>query len=353
MTKMRAWQGTVDEVPVIAVDDGNNHAICVTSDKHWTVQRDWSEVENQEELYSRAEIMEELLNSPNEEMIELDESRVYANIERNRAVRESERLRKILKTQQGRVALVEEEVRELKDPMHPVHQQARAWMRVSGHEFFRSLSEDLPVTDAIMQRLDQVSSELSETRNWAEMEKRRNETLRSENKELKRRATGQVVLSGESYSRLVGLAEEAEEAKKAYCDLYDEVHLSGSPFSAVSRADIERVVSRWWERRDGQQELEDDLWELHEHVAQAALVVLETAVEAVEVEHTHGGNWSANGTGIPRSWSSERVREMRDECAEEWVELEAIARAIDIENTPEPKVPEAQAERLNLVIGRW
>lgn len=117
--------------------------------------------------------------------------------------------------------------------------------------------------------------------------------------------------------------------------------LSGSD-PAVTRADIEKAMADAAPGLAPYGACVDAVHALVSGDDPAVHVVRESDIAAVEVEQ--GNNWRANGTGIPKFWTAEQARRLRDHTAEQWCEIEAIARAIEAEQAVDPDPVEALAE---------
>lgn len=75
-----------------------------------------------------------------------------------------------------------------------------------------------------------------------------------------------------------------------------------------------------------------------------ALTVPESMVEEVEITR-EPSSWRAGGTGVPTSWSLDKLRELRDGALQEWIEVEAIIREVEKREKEEDPV-EALADEL-------
>lgn len=54
----QAFRGVHNGIPVIATSDGKGRAICLTEDKHWTITREWDEIDELEALVPVTEKVE-------------------------------------------------------------------------------------------------------------------------------------------------------------------------------------------------------------------------------------------------------------------------------------------------------
>ena len=112
---------------------------------------------------------------------------------------------------------------------------------------------------------------------------------------------------------------------------------------AVTKAEIEKELRKAFTEDCGLLRTTNAVWSLVSGDDPAVYVVRESDIAAVKVTEA-GQFWRAGDTSIPLPWKANKVREKRDECAVEWVETEAIARAIESEQAVDPV--EAKAREL-------
>ena len=140
--------------------------------------------------------------------------------------------------------------------------------------------------------------------------------------------------AGGVFERITWLAEAAE-ARTAPTVTRDDIEkaIRGKVWAAnrePNKAGFHRVHVDW---------ATDAIHALVAGDDPAVFVVRESDVAAVKVTEA-GQLWRAGETGVPLPWKANKVREKRDECATEWAELEAIARAIEADAEPADQVEE-------------